>query len=229
MRPVIFDMDGVLADSEGISCEVAAAVMSECGAKIDKEEVRQRFVGMSTPSMLKTVAAERRMEFPEDIQTTIRERCFVAYQNRLKPIEGMDEFLKSTAFARCVASSSSPPRIEGTLKTMRLYDTLAPHLFSATMVENGKPAPDLFLHAAKSMGWQPADCIVIEDSKAGVEAGRAAGMFVIGITAGEHLDHDEHAPILFELGAQAVVRNVAELRECLRPFGIGQNEETPCN
>src|SRR5690606_16854619 len=92
--------------------------------------------------------------------------------------------------ARCVASSSDPERLRLTLGLTGLHDLLAPHIFSATMVQNGKPAPDLFLYAAAAMQVPPADCIVIEDSVPGVTAARAAGMLVIGFTGGSHAGPD---------------------------------------
>lgn len=222
-RPVIFDMDGVLADSEGISCEVAAAVLSEHGAQLSPEDVRQRFVGMSTGSMIQTIAAEQSLHFPLEIREIVRERSLAAFQNRLRPIVGMDQLIQATSFPRCVASSSSPTRIEYTLKHIGLFDRLAPHLFSATMVERGKPAPDLFHHAARTMVWNVDDCIVVEDSKAGVEAGVAAGMTVIGLTAGEHIQHKSHAPVLMALGAHSVVADAKTLATTLSALGVKLN------
>lgn len=220
MRPVIFDMDGVLADSEGISCEVVAKALSAHGANLSVDEVKERFVGMSTQSMLKTIQNEQSVSFPSNIREIILKQSLSAYQTRLKAILGMPALIQNNTFPRCVASSSSPERIEGTLKTIGLFDTLSPHLFSATMVKNGKPAPDLFLYAAAQMNWQPLDCVIVEDSKAGVEAGVAADMTVIGITAGEHLNHATHAPKLTSLGAHKVVENVEELAFELRQLGV---------
>lgn len=220
LRPVIFDMDGVLADSEGISCRVASAVLCRHGAQVSVEEVRQRFVGMSTAKMLQIIALEQSRSFPQLINQEIREESLRVFENTLRPIPGMDRLIKDYRFPRCVASSSSPPRINGTLGLIGLLDDIRPHIFSATMVKNGKPAPDLFWFAAKSMGWRAEDCIVIEDSKAGVEAGAAAGMTVIGLTAGEHVDHEEHAPMLTELGAHQVVQDVSELKQTLQQLGV---------
>jgi len=217
-RLVIFDMDGVLADSEAISCEVVCEVLHEHGAAIGYEEVRERFVGKSTESMLQTVAAERGCRFPATIRERIRERSLQAYEGRLRPIEGMPELLRRLETPACVASSSSPPRIDRTLELVGLRSRFVPHLFSASMVENGKPAPDLFLFAAEAMGAKPAECVVVEDSKAGVEAAVAAGMPVIGLTAGSHLDHASHAPRLRALGAAAVVEDAAALEAALAAF-----------
>ena len=220
LRPVIFDMDGVIADSEGIACEVVAELLDEYGATITKEEVRQRFVGMSDKYMLTTMAKEQDLTFPNDMHDLVRERSVQAYEHRLQAIPAMPELIMEHIFARCVASSSSPARIEATLKLIDLFDDLSPHIFSATMVKNGKPAPDLFLFAAKKMGWHSEDCIVVEDSKAGVEAGVAAGMTVIGLTAGEHLVHDEHAPQLLRLGASHVINDAKDLPGLLAQLGV---------
>lgn len=219
-RPVIFDMDGVLADSEGISCEVAAQVLSDHGANIDAALVRERFVGMSTGHLIETIAAEQSLQFPSDLREQVRDRSLAAFQNRLRAVAGMARLIEQLQPERCVASSSSPERIEATLKLIELYDHLAPDLFSASMVKRGKPAPDLFRHAASQMGWDAAACVVVEDSKAGVEAGVAAGMTVIGLTAGEHVEHDSHAPALMAIGADYVARDATDLADRMRQLGV---------
>lgn len=215
---VIFDMDGVLADSEAIASEVVAAILQEHGANVDYDEVCERFVGKSTETMLKTVSVEHGTTFPDDIRNVIRDRSLTAYEGRLRPVLGMPDFVSRLKTPACVASSSSPPRIDRTLDIVGLRHRFAPNLFSASMVENGKPAPDLFLFAAKTMGVTASDCVVVEDSTAGVEAAVAANMPVIGLTAGSHVDHESHAPKLMALGATAVAETAEALEATLAKF-----------
>ena len=116
----------------------------------------------------------------------IRRTLYSRLRHELKPISGIAESLRRLRGPRCVASSSQPERIRLSLEVTGLLELLQPHLYSATMVAKGKPAPDLFLFAARSMGAQPGDCVVVEDSPAGIEAARNAGMKVLAFTGGSH-------------------------------------------
>ncbi len=119
---------------------------------------------------------------------------------------------------RAVASSSATERIARSLALTGLTDHFAPHLYSASMVPNGKPAPDLFLHAASQLGVEPGDCVVVEDAVPGVLAGVAAGMRVIGFTAAGHCGAD-HAAGLVGAGADEVAATAAELTDLLDRLG----------
>lgn len=112
---------------------------------------------------------------------------------------------------RCVASSSHPERIRRSLELTGLLERFAPHLFSATMVSAGKPAPDLFVLAAARMAAEPARCLVIEDSEVGTRAGKAAGMTVYGFTGANHVCPEAHAPRLQAAGADAVFNEMSAL------------------
>ncbi len=116
----------------------------------------------------------------------MRSALFERFRLELKAIEGMAETLDRLEMPRCVASSSQPERIRYSLGLTGLLEKFEPHIFSATIVKNGKPAPDLFLYAASQMGVDPANCIVIEDSPAGILAAKAAGMCVFAFTGGSH-------------------------------------------
>jgi HAD superfamily hydrolase (TIGR01509 family) len=118
----------------------------------------------------------------EQARATLSDR----FRRELKPIPGVKVALGKLPGRRCIASSSKPERIRLSLSVTGLLNEFEPHIYSASMVERGKPAPDLFLHAARDMGEEPGDCLVIEDSPAGVEAAKAAGMRVFGFTGGSH-------------------------------------------
>lgn len=208
---VIFDMDGVLVDSEPISCEVTAACLSEIGHPIDAATVGRRYLGVSVAGMLEQIEAERGAPVPEGFAALVERRTLEAYEDRLRPVCGMADLLAAFDGRCCVASSSTPARIARSLELAGLGERFT-SLFSATMVAHGKPAPDLFLHAAAAMGCDPGRTIVVEDSVAGVTAGRRAGMHTIGFTAGAHLLADEaHGRRLVEAGADEIVTTATAL------------------
>lgn len=212
---VVFDMDGVLVDSELISARVTARALREAGADVAEADLLGRFLGTSTASILEKISAEHGRAFPATFQEDLRAQVLDAYEDELQPMAGVELVLDRLRVARCVASSSHPLRIRRSLELTGLLDRLAPHLFSATMVERGKPAPDLFLLAASTMAAEPSRCLVIEDSEAGVRAGKAAGMTVLGFIGGSHVRAEQHGPRLKAAGADAVVAEMTALGELL--------------
>ena len=181
---VIFDCDGVLVDSEPISVRLDVEMLAELGVTMTAEEVIERFVGRSPEVIVQAVEAELGHPPPdgwfERGEQELRER----FEAELEPVPGIVEALGRITLPMCVASSSPPERLRFKLELTGLYDRFAGHIFSASEVANGKPAPDLFLHAAERMGVEPAGCVVVEDSRYGVQAARAAGMDVLGYAGG---------------------------------------------
>jgi HAD superfamily hydrolase (TIGR01509 family) len=201
---VIFDLDGVLVDSEPISSRVTAAALAEAGIELSEAEVCERFLGVSTAAMLRAIEAEHGRRLPESFQATLRARILKAFEHELEPVPGVPAVLDALALDRCVASSSHPERIRRSLELAGLLERLSPHLFSATMVSAGKPAPDLFLLAAARMAADPARCLVLEDSEVGIRAAKAAGMTVFGFTGASHVRPATHGPRLQAAGADAI-------------------------
>lgn len=183
---LIFDCDGVLVDSEPVSIAVLIDMVAHQGVHISEEEAYQRFLGRSVASMTTTLWEEYGIETDIDFLEHMRSVLFQRFREELKAINGIAETLDQLSVTRCVASSSQPERIRYSLGLTGLLEKFEPNIFSATMVKNGKPAPDLFLHAAEKMQADPADCIVIEDSPAGIAAAKAAGMRVFAFTGGTH-------------------------------------------
>lgn len=184
---LIFDCDGVLVDSEPVSISVLLDMLSHLGVEMGEEEAYNRFLGRSVASMTATLFEDYGVETDIDFLDHMRATLFERFRTELRPIEDIAETLdRLVALKRCVASSSQPERIRYSLGLTGLIDKFEPHVFSATMVKKGKPAPDLFLHAARQMGVSPSDCIVIEDSPAGIAAAKAAGMAVFAFTGGSH-------------------------------------------
>lgn len=183
---LIFDCDGVLVDSEPVSVRVLIDALRRHGIVMDESEVYRRFLGRSLAFVTRTMREEFGVEADDTFLDDLRHDLYGRFRRELQPIAGIGEALDALPFRRCVASSSQLERIRLSLSLTGLIDRLEPHIFSATMVAKGKPAPDLFLHAASEMGVEPADCIVIEDSPAGIEAGHRAGMTVFAFVGGSH-------------------------------------------
>jgi HAD superfamily hydrolase (TIGR01509 family) len=207
---VIFDCDGVLIDSEWIASEVEAEILREHGFDLQAADICRLMLGLSAASAIKVLQREFGRVPDIAVLQTMKQRTAAAFASRLEAIPGIHGLLDKLETKRCVASSSDPERLQQTLGQVGLFHRLAPHIFSATMVANGKPAPDLFLHAAARMGAQPSRSVVIEDSVAGVKAARAAGMAVIGFIGGKHCDQS-HGQMLAAAGADRVIADYAEL------------------
>jgi HAD superfamily hydrolase (TIGR01509 family) len=183
---VIFDCDGVLVDSEVISCRAHAETLTRHGYPITFDQVLDRFLGRSLRHSTLEVEAELGRSLPADFQTEVYAEVFRLFAVSLEAIPHIDTALAAIARPICVASSGSPEKISASLNRVGLYDRFAPNIFSAVQVANGKPAPDLFLFAATQMQALPAQCLVIEDSVAGIAAALAAGMTVLGFHGGSH-------------------------------------------
>jgi HAD superfamily hydrolase (TIGR01509 family) len=181
---VIFDCDGVLIDSERIAVRIDALVLGRLGWELTDAEIVERFVGRSEAYMVSEIerAIGRSLEagWDDEFVPLYRE----ALEAELEPVDGIVEALDAISAPTCVASSSSHERLRFTLGLTGLLDRFDGRIFSATDVANGKPAPDLFLHAAATLGADPARCAVVEDSVYGVEAARAAGMRAFGYAGG---------------------------------------------
>ncbi|MFF0753074.1 HAD family hydrolase [Streptomyces sp. NPDC004267] len=181
---VIFDCDGVLVDSERIAARVQVALGAELGWPLTEEEVVDRFIGRSHAAIREQVAARLGEETAAIWSERFEQRHREAVDADLAAVDGLPEALAAITLPTCVASSGSHDKMRHTLGRTGLYDHFAGRIHSATEVSRGKPAPDLFLHAARSMGVDPAACAVVEDSRPGVEAARAAGMRAFGYAGG---------------------------------------------
>jgi len=214
---VIFDCDGVLIDSEMLSVEADIACLAEFGIVLPADEILERYTGISLAGMiadLETRHGRTLAGFAERHRQLLRP----LFEAGLRAIPGVPAVLGSLACPSCVASSSSPERLRHALSLVGLYDRFHPNVFSASMVARGKPAPDLFLHAAGRMGAAPARCVVVEDSLAGIAAAQAAGMTAIGFAGGGHC-LPGHAARLRAGGAALAISGMTELLPALGCLG----------
>jgi HAD superfamily hydrolase (TIGR01509 family) len=206
---VIFDCDGVLVDSEMLSVRADLECLAEHGIELSADEILERYTGISMAGMLSDLEARFGRKLP-GFADRHQDRLRLLFEQGLQPIPGIVEVLDSLGSPSCVASSGTPERIKHALSFVGLLDRFHPHVFSAVEVRRGKPAPDLFLHAAVRMRVAPARCIVIEDSLPGVAAAVAAGMTAIGFTGGSHC-RPAHDSRLLAQGAARVAGSMAEL------------------
>jgi HAD superfamily hydrolase (TIGR01509 family) len=181
---LILDCDGVLVDSERLAVRIDVQVMAALGWVMTEAEIIERFVGRSDESIAKDIEAHLGRPLPASWITDFQHLYRAAFAEELKPVPGVVEALNQITLPTCVASSGSHDKMRYTLGLTGLYERFAGRIFSARDVARGKPAPDLFLHAAARMGVDPAACAVVEDSRYGVEAARAAGMLAFGFAGG---------------------------------------------
>ncbi len=175
---IIFDCDGVLVDSEFITAKVLVAMGKDLGLHIDLDFVVQEFLGKSLNDIMQylDVLAEGRL--PSDFESEYRKRTFEAFKNELKPIDGIHSVIENLKIPFCVASSGPLEKIRANLTTTGLIDKFEERMFSCYEIQSWKPNPDIFLHAAKTMGYKPDECAVVEDSAVGIEAALAGGFDV---------------------------------------------------
>jgi len=181
---VIFDCDGVLIDSERLSVKVDVVVLRELGWPLSEAEVIERFVGRSDRDTQAAIEAHLGRKLPTGWEEQFKPLYEEAFEAGLAPVEGVIDALDQITVPSCVASSGTHEYLRQVLGMTDLYDRFAGRIFSAEDVSAGKPAPDLFLHAAERMGVKPGACMVVEDSRSGVEAARAAGMRALAFAGG---------------------------------------------
>jgi HAD superfamily hydrolase (TIGR01509 family) len=179
---VIFDNDGVLVDSEGHANQILSELLNETGVGLGmtREECMAEFMGRSMTTIRQLVEARLGRAWPGDLEDRYHARLFEVFATRLTAVPGVERALQRITIPTCVASSGTHERIRRALTATGLLPRFEGRIFSAQDVARGKPAPDLFLHAARSLGAAPTRCAVIEDSPLGVEAANAAGMVAFG-------------------------------------------------
>jgi len=180
---VIFDCDGVLVDSERITNQVFADLLGELGLAFTLEDMFEHFLGHSMVDCLDKVSTLLGRPPPADFEAMYRARSKLALETQLRAVPGIEEALAQITIPDCVASNGPTHKMRLTLGLTGLLPRFEGRLFSSEDVARPKPAPDLFLHAARRYGVEPGDCVVVEDTPTGVAAAVAAGMTVLGYAA----------------------------------------------
>lgn len=183
---VIFDCDGVLIDSELISTSVMVEMLRPLGIMLDQRHVLEHFVGHPYPIVAGKIAALHGAPLPAGFETSYRSALIGRFARELSAMPGIVAVLEALAVPYCTATSSAPERAHESLRIAGLAGHFGARVYTVSMVQRAKPAPDLFLLAAERMGVAPARCLVVEDSPLGITAARAAGMKVWLFTGGGH-------------------------------------------
>ncbi|NGO50867.1 HAD-IA family hydrolase [Allomesorhizobium camelthorni] len=216
---IIFDCDGVLVDSEPLAARAYERVYEKHGMSGVGADIIAQCVGMKQSDIIVRIRDLTGHQFPEHADDDIWAETKILFTEELKSTHGIVPFLDSLGVERCVASSSSVERINHSLGVTGLARFFGASIYSSAMVRRGKPAPDIFLHAAEKMGANPADCVVIEDSPFGIEGAVAAGMTAIGYTGGGHT-YLEHGARLTARGAAAICADWNEVGLQLARLGF---------
>lgn len=222
---VIFDCDGVLVDSEPLAMRVLLETIAEAGTTIDAASAYLSFLGKSLATVSEVLCKEYGVDLDPAALDRMRERLYAAFRRELRPVPGVAQALAGLARPICVASSSQMERIRLALEVTGLLPFFGSNLFSASMVAHGKPAPDLFLYAARRMGVDPARCVVVEDSPAGVHAATRAGMRVLAFAGASHAQSPAHRRALEALNPTVIFDDMLKLLELLR--GLDQDQKAP--
>lgn len=219
---VIFDCDGVLVDSEVLALAVELAALAEIGLIYKPAEFKRRFLGMPDSAFFSALSADslarRGSPLPETFPQLHAKRYDTALRERLTEVVGAARAVRQCTVKKAVASSSETKMLRFKLEKVGLWETFAPHVYSGDLVERGKPAPDLFLYAARKLGVEPSRSVVIEDSMNGILAGRAAGMMVWGFVGGGHCSASSGAE-LRGAGAERIIENWGDFDAALAEQG----------
>lgn len=217
---VIFDCDGVLIDSEVLSASVFMEELRKIDILIEKEVFFKLMIGRSFEQALITIREETGQSPPPDFKDTVRLALLNRFTSALQPVEGVAHLLQSLTAKRCVATSSDPLRAARSLEITGLDAFFTDRIFTASMVTRGKPAPDLFLHAARKLDVRPERCIVIEDSAYGLQAAKAAGMTAWHFTGGSHFQAGYR--VASDIMRDQIFTHMADVLEAARSVGIAE-------
>lgn len=217
-RLIVFDFDGVLADSELPANAVLAEMISELGVPTTTEDSLRDYAGKRFCDVLAAVESAVGRALPEGFAESLQQRTIARFRQELKLVDGALSYIEAFAdVPRCIASSSAPERLAACLDLLQLTELFGKHVFSASQVPRGKPFPDIFLYAAEQMDVDPRNALVLEDSVGGVQAAVAAGMTVIGLLAGSHIRSGQ-AALLKAAGAHYVAETYAEAEAISRKW-----------
>ncbi|MCC2688097.1 MAG: haloacid dehalogenase superfamily protein subfamily variant 3 with third motif having or [Rhizobiaceae bacterium] len=208
---VIFDCDGVLVDSEVVAARVEAELVSAAGYEITADEISEAYAGLTFKDILIRIEEKAAIPFQVSLIDQAEDLIDRRLKAEVRAIEGAHEAASEVVCHKCICSNSRTERIEFMLEKTRLLPYFAGRIFSSLETPTGKPkpAPDVFLHAAKTLGADPRNTFVIEDSVHGIAGAKAAGMRVIGFTGAAH-SYAGHADALTEAGAETVIRRWAD-------------------
>ncbi len=215
---VILDCDGVVVDSEPVAIAALAEFLQGIGLPVAEDYVYRQFLGRSWATVTALLARDYQIRLSNEEVEAYKELLFERIRAGVAPMPGIVEAIAALDRPVCIASSSTPERLAVSLGKAGLSERFEGLVYSASLVKNGKPAPDLFLHAAAAMGYAPADCLVVEDSPAGIAAGIAAGMTVAAFLGGSHVGPGKLRPLALALEPPIMFDRMADFPAVLARF-----------
>lgn len=217
IKHIIFDCDGVLVDSEPLSMRIDVEILAENGVILSEAEAHKRFVGKTFAAMIAEVEREFRVAFPADASAQKDQRLLELYGRELKAVSGVSDALKAMGLGYSVASNSPHERVVEALRLTALSPFFGNRITTFEHVSRPKPAPDVYIEAARRAGVKPDSCLVVEDSATGVTSAMKAGCWVLGFT-GTHQHPEQHGEMLKDLGAEAVFARMVDLPPLVETF-----------
>jgi HAD superfamily hydrolase (TIGR01549 family) len=215
---LIFDFDGVIADSEAIANTVLAEIVTGLGHPTTLDQSLTRYSGQRWDEVIAGIEAAIGKPLPSDFSGQLKLATLERFRTDLKEVSGAANFIRRFShIPRCIASSSSIDRLQLCLSVLKLEAEFGNHVFSADMVARGKPHPDIFLFAAGKLGVSPDECLVIEDSAGGIRAAVAAGMTAIGLCAASHI-REGHDAKLRDAGAVHLAQSWSDVEHLAVQF-----------
>jgi len=205
---IIFDSDGVLVDSETLSAKVFQEMAMELGLELDFDTAVEQFAGTSMKDNLQFIRDNIQGPMPGHFEKEFRRRTYGVFKKELKAVEGVQELITKLQVPFCVASSGPREKIRLNLELVGLLDHFGDNIFSCYDIGKWKPDPGVFLYAAREMGFLPGECLVVEDSAAGIRAGMSGGFMVYALARSRNKEHFE------QLGA-VVFEHMSELEKFL--------------
>jgi HAD superfamily hydrolase (TIGR01549 family) len=223
MGALIFDFDGVIADSEAIANTVLAEIVTDLGHATTLDQSLDRYAGRRWDDAMAEIEASIGKPLPSDFSAELKRTTLARFRTDLKEVSGAADFIRRFAhIPRCIASSSSIDRLQLCLSVLGMEAEFGERVFSADMVARGKPHPDIFLFAAAKLGVSPERCLVIEDSTGGIKAAVAAGMTAVGLCAASHI-RDGHDVRLRDAGAVHLAHSWGEVERIAQGFFENQS------
>ncbi|MCK6691172.1 MAG: HAD-IA family hydrolase [Thermoanaerobaculia bacterium] len=219
IKHILFDNDGTVVDSEIIAVRTMLRMLNSLGLPIGEYEYSKRFPGLREREIVTILREEYSMILPGDFWPRVRAEHRRLFESELQVIPGMDVLFRAIRTTKSMVSNGSVQHVELCLRQVNLLDALDGQIFSAEHVERPKPYPDVYEYALEKLELKPENVVVVEDSPAGVQAAKGAGLTVVGLLAAAHIQ-DGHGETLLRQGADFIATDTDGLKKIFRQINV---------
>ena len=219
IKHILFDNDGTVVDSEIIAVRTILRMLGSLGLQIGEREYSNRFPGLREREIVAILREEYEVILPGDFWPQVRAEHKRLFESELQVIPGMDQLFRSIRTTKSMVSNGSVQHVELCLQQVNLLDALDGRIFSAEHVERPKPHPDVYEYALEILKLQPENVVVVEDSPAGVQAAKSAGLTVVGLLAATHIQ-EGHQETLLGKGADFIAADTGGLKKIFKQMNI---------